>query len=303
MFYNLTRTINTKLFNYFSREILNLPAVNCDQNSSAVIISQLCSRDLIMYLVAIKSFTRQVPPLKVVVVGDRLTEKDIATLRKHVNSIEIVNIADVNTDGFPKGGCWERLLTIIDTSKDHYAIQLDADTITLSMPEEVTQCIADNRSFTLGTEMGQSVITFQEATKLLKDQNIQSQHVQVLAELSMAQADQTNNLKYIRGCAAFTGFAKEGATREQLKNLIQSIEQRIGSNKWKEWGSEQVASNIAIANSKNPMVLSINKYHYFKPGVDANQFCLLHFVGSSRFSHGEYARLASRQIEILKSNP
>ncbi|WP_292566738.1 hypothetical protein [Methylomonas sp.] len=234
--------------------------------------------------------------------GDRLTERDVSTLRKQINNIEIINITDVNTSDFPKGGCWERLLTIIDISNHHYVIQLDSDTITFSMPEEVMQCIVDNRSFTLGTEMGQKIITFQEATKLLKDQGVNSQHVQVLAELSMAEIDHTNNLKYIRGCAAFTGFSKQGTSRDRVKNITQLIEQKIGENKWKEWGSEQVASNIAIANSDGSLVLPINKYHYFKPGIDANQFHLLHFVGSNRFTGGEYARLARKQVEILKSS-
>lgn len=301
MFHNLKKTINTKLFNYFSREILNLPAVKCDCNGSAIVISQLCSRDLIMYLVAIKTFTQYVIPLKVVVIGDRLTEKDTQVLRQHISNIEIINVIDVNTNELPNGGTWERLLTIIDMSRDHYAIQLDADTITLSMPNEVIQCIADNRSFTLGTEMGQQIITFQEATRLLKDQNIISQHVQVLAEMALEEIDQSNNLKYIRGCSAFTGFAKNETIREQIQIIYSAIEQKIGKDKWRDWGSEQVASNIAIANSKNPMILPIKKYHYFKPGIDLDQFHLIHFVGSYRFSGGEYARLASKQIDILKS--
>lgn len=301
MFYSLKRIINTKLFNYLSRGILKLPGVNCDYKSNVVIVSQLCSRDLIMYLVAIKTFTNYVTPLNVVIVGDRLSEKDIELLRKHINNIEIIDIVDVNTNEFPNGGTWERLLTIIEKSQDHYVIQLDADTITLSMPEEVVQCIAENRSFTLGTEMGQEIITFQDATKLLKDQGNKSQHVQVLAELALDEIDQTNNLKYIRGCSAFTGYAKNTTTIEQAKIISRAIEHKIGKDKWLEWGSEQVASNIAIANSNNPLVLPIKKYHYYKPGVDFNQFHLLHFVGSYRFNGGEYARLASVQIEILKS--
>lgn len=302
MFFNLKRIINTKLFNYSAREILNLPAVNCGNGGSVVVVSQLCSRDLIMYLVAIKSFTRFISPIKVIIVGDRLSVEDIATLNNNITNLEIINILDVDTDSFPKGGCWERLLTILDVCQDYFTIQLDADTITLSMPEEVIKCISENKSFTLGTDMGQNITSFREASRFLKDQNAANQHVQILAELSLEKIDEEDNLKYIRGCAAFAGFARKEASREQIKNIARSIELIIGENKWKEWGSEQVASNIAIANSDNPLVLPVTKYHYYKPGIDWGQFHFLHFVGSLRFSDGGYARLAKRQIEMLKTS-
>ncbi len=302
MLFNLKRVINTKLFDFFVKDVLTLPMVNCDNNSSVVIVSQLCSRDLIMYLVAIKSFAKHILPLKVIVVGDKLTRQDMLTLKIHISNIEIINIQDVDTDSFPKGGCWERLLTILDVSKFHYTVQLDADTITFSMPEEVRECVANNRSFTLGTEMGQNVISFQEATRQLRDQNINSQHVQVLAELSMAEIDPEDKMKYIRGCAAFAGFAKGSMTREKIKHLALTIEHMIGESKWKEWGSEQVASNFAVANSEKPMVLPVTKYHYYKPGIDEEQFSLLHFVGSTRFTNGKYVKLARNQVKLLGSS-
>ena len=303
MFFSLKKIVKTKIFNFYAKGVLKSLPVKCDGSSSVVIISQLCSRDLYMYLVALKTFTRYVAPLRVVIISDRLTEKNIDVLHQHINRVEVISISDVSTEDFPSGGTWERLLTIVDASVQNYVIQLDADTITLSEPEEVLRCIAENRSFTLGTWMGQELIAFSEATDLMNKQETKSQHVQVLAELAMAEIDQSDSLKYIRGCSGFAGFSKGESNRKQLKSISMAFEEKLGAEKWHEWGSEQIFSNIIVANSNNPFVLPIRKYSYFSPRMDFNPCHLIHFLGSNRFDGGEYAKLARSQIKLLNATP
>lgn len=299
MFYNLKKLIKTRLFNYQVRGVLKVASVKCDQASDVALVSQLCSRDVMMYLVAIKTFTRFIMPKRVIIVSDSLSETDLNTLYEHVEHLEIIDIANVSTDGFPSGGTWERLLTIIDASADQYVIQLDADTITTSKPTEVLDCIEQNRSFTLGTWMGQNVIGFDEVSELIKKQQISSTHVQVVAELAMAEFDRAEDLKYIRGCSGFAGFGKDISTREQLLPISRTFDEKLGRDKWAEWGSEQVFSSIVIANSSDPLVLPINKYSYFSKGLVLENCCFVHFIGSNRFDGGVYGDLAVREINAM----
>lgn len=299
MFFNLQKTINTKLFDYCVKNINKKSYVECSSDSPLIIVSQVCSRDLQMYLVAIKTFSKFIKPYKVILVADRLKDEEKFMLQKHIDNLEIIDTKNVDSAGFPVGGCWERLLTIIDISDQHYVIQLDSDTITTSNLVEVRRCITENRSFTLGTDMGQQVITFQETSDLINSKTIDSEHVQICAERSMGAFKNNKSLKYIRGCAGFAGFAKNEQTREKLKEIAKTFEAKIGKQKWAEWGSEQVASNIVVANSSNPLVLPINKYHYYKPGIDIDQYCFLHFIGDYRFVDSQYRNLAKKYLELI----
>ncbi len=301
MFYNLRKTIKTKLFDLQVRDILKTSVVKCDKSSGVALVTQLCSRDVMMYLVAIKSFTRYITPKRIIIISDRLSEADLKIIHEQIDNLEVIDILNVCTDGFPSGGTWERLLTIIDASADQYVIQLDADTITTSKPKEVLDCIEQNQSFTLGTWMGQSVIGFKDVKDMIGKQKTESSHVQVIAELAMAEFDGAEELKYIRGCSGFAGFEKNISTRERLQPISRTFDDKLGRDKWMEWGSEQVFSNVVIANSANPFVLPINKYAYFSTGLDLENCCFVHFIGSNRFDDGVYANLARQQILLLSA--
>ena len=300
MFYNLRKSINTWLFNVYARKVTKLLPVHSSSNSRVTVVTQLCSRDLIMYLVAIKTFTRYVPPKAVVIVADKLSDKDVATLAGQIENLTIINLNEVNDERFPKGGCWERLLTILSICKNNYVIQLDADTLTLKSPTEVLQCIDENKCFTLGTDEGQNFIPFSEATKFIKERQWSGNHVQSAAELSMEAVDVDKTLKYVRGCAGFAGFSSNALGINRLAEICGRIENTIGKDKWRQWGSEQVASNIVIANSSaEPMVLPITKYDFFKPSREVELFTFLHFIGSFRFETNDYRELAIKEINHL----
>lgn len=68
--------------------------------------------------------------------------------------------------------------------------------------------------------------------------------------------------------------------------------------KWAEWGSEQVMSNIVLANIPASVVLPHPKYadcQKMKPGETA----FIHFIGSCRFNNGTYAKLGRQVIGRL----
>ena len=91
----------------------------------------LCHGEVVMYLLAVKSFCAQLGRNpKVVVLDDgTLTQSDCATLHIHIPKARIVKISEVAPGRCPKGSCWERLLLISDLVKDSYIVQLDSDTL------------------------------------------------------------------------------------------------------------------------------------------------------------------------------
>lgn len=299
MFFKFKKTINTIIFNYFNKGILSSPPVLIDERASCVIVSQLYKSDLFMYLAAIKSFTKYITPKKVVVVSDRLSENDISILKSQIEDLVVIDINDVDCDGFPNKGTWERLLTIYNLSNSDYVIQLDADTLTLNNIPEVVDAITENRSFALCTFLGQKFISFKGASQLVANHS-DDKHIQIQAELAFEKINNADNLKYIRGCSGFAGFAKGSCNKDFMKDISDAVEKEIGRSKWHEWGSEQVASNITIANSNNPVALPISKYNYFSPGINMSNFSFLHFIGEFRFYRHQYTRLARSIAKSVK---
>jgi hypothetical protein len=76
---------------------------------------------------------------------------------------------------------------------------------------------------------------------------------------------------------------------------------RIAGEKWDDWGSEQVTSNLLIANSQDALPLRFPKYlsYWAHPEVDYEQSSFIHFIGPSRFSHGFYLKSSRKVIMAL----
>jgi hypothetical protein len=253
-----------------------------------------------MYFVAIKTFAQFVPARRVIVIADSLSEQEKRTVRRHVDGVELLDMETVDTEDMPRGGTWERLLTIVRQSSTAYTIQLDADTITDARPAEVLECIAGNRSFTLGTGMGRRVITAREASAAVSHLSSPTAHVQVVAEAALDKISDSDN--YVRGNSAFAGFAKGAHNMDSLRTFSQRMSDILGKDKWKEWGSEQVASNYMIANSPNPYVLPFERYRYYKSGTRIDSCAFIHFMGTYRFAGGVYRRLAGEKIRSMLSS-
>jgi len=298
MISEIKKKIDWKWFNFRCSAIFNTPPVKCNPQSDIVIVSQMHHSYLAMYMLAVKSFTRFVTPQGFVIVDDGLTPEDKGTLMTHLGSIRFVPRKDVQGE-CPIGGCWERLLTLSEENQYHYVIQLDADTLTLSEPTEVLSCIAQNKSFTLGTTTGQKFVSFSEASQFEHIQK--NNHVQSRAECALAKYPGHESLKYVRGCAGFTGFAKGQLAKSKIQEFSSQMEQLLGKERWKEWGSEQVASNYMAANTPNAMVLPVKHYPFWRPGMDIEDAVFVHFFGSFRFMGGMYTQQALRIINQLSA--
>ena len=129
--------------------ILDTPPIVPKQDG-LVLFSMIGTAVLLPYLVAVKSLWGELGRGRIAILDDgTLTAQDRAILAHHCGDPELFAIDRVDTGGFPKGGCWERFLTILDHRGGEYWVQLDSDTVTLGPVPEVAQAIATNRSFTL----------------------------------------------------------------------------------------------------------------------------------------------------------
>ncbi|HTS21103.1 MAG TPA: hypothetical protein VMN79_04760 [Casimicrobiaceae bacterium] len=299
MFYRLRDRIHRWRFARACRGVLRTPPVRLDQASGMVVLSQLPHKDVLLFLLALKSFARRVPPRTVYVLDDgSLTPDDRSVLRDHVPGLTFFERADFRSAACPVGGCWERLLSIGELVRDDYVIQLDSDTLTLGAIDEVGRAVADGFAFILGTWDRQGFESMQEraatARKLSKSPR---DHVQLVSEAHLDQLSGFESRRYVRGCAGFAGYPRRSFERSFVEATSAEMRRLMG-DKWSEWGSEQVMANIVVASVERARVLPHPKYaDCHKMRVDLTEF--IHFIGSCRFDRDRYARLGEQVIATL----
>ena len=175
--------------------------------------------------------------------------------------------------------------------------QLDADTITLGAISEIREAIAENRSFVIGTRDNQDFEMMPAAVKGGHLRLERSLHVQNLAEANFDKLAGYENMRYVRGCAGFSGFAKDSVSQDYIETISAQMYQAIG-DRWNEWGTEQVMSNIVVSNSPDAVVLPHPKFCNCKSIADGlTEF--IHFIGTCRFVRGTYARYVTAAISRL----
>ncbi|WOE76564.1 glycosyltransferase family A protein [Alterisphingorhabdus coralli] len=296
MFYRLKASLGLKKLNAAAKGILQTPPIPVT-NDPLIFLSQLCHRDVLAYLVALKSIHRAFKQGRVIIMDDgSLTDEDKAILAEHIPEVVIRPIAEVDTHGCPRGGTWERLWAIMEMSRIAYVIQVDADLIGLGPMPETVAAYQSDRCFTLGSRMGQSIETFTTTSKHASVLN--SKHVQTLSERIFKELPHADQRYYVRGCSGFAGFAQNSIKPETLITFSEQVETKIGSV-WHEWGSEQISSNMLIANTTDPLILPHPAYANYDPDINPANAQLLHFVGTHRFYRGIYAQTARKVIKDL----
>lgn len=254
-------------------------------------------RDVESYLLAIKSFCRFFSPRRIIVVTDpTITDEDRQQMATHVGGIQFVHAENYRIAGMPQGGCWERLIAIAEFVQNDYVIQLDADTVALSEMPEVRKAVEESMSFVLATEDGQDFSSCTEAVAWAKKRAESGEHIQILAESSMDGLTDYQALRYVRGCAGFSGFAVGCFNRDKLKTFSDTMSQILG-DKWTAWGTEQFTSNFMVSNSPKAVVLPHPKYCH--PGREQPGTVFLHFIGYVRFNTDRYARAARETCAAL----
>lgn len=263
-------------------------------------VSLLQHKDVTPYLVAIKSVYCMIGEGAVIVLNDgSLLDADMAVIRHHVPEVDFRHIRDVDTSGFQKGGCWERLLTILDVARDYYVIQVDADLVGHGEDEDLRGLYRSNIPFALGNKEVPGRVSFEAMSAWIEQTGWAPDHVAIAAERAMKHMNLNCDPHYIRGSAGFSGFPKGLDFKDHLAAFHREMERLVGPA-WTEWGSEQVASNFVVATSGPAVELGPPHYVNNHPGRAVDQARLVHYFGTYRYFQGRYKRAAERVIASFK---
>lgn len=301
----LNRLLKERALGRAARAVLDTPPV-VPANDGLVLFSMIGTRVLLPYLVAIKSLHARLKRGRIVILDDgTLTADDRAILAVQLGDPRILAIADVDTGPCPRGGTWERLLTILDIRANDYVIQLDSDTVTAGDVPEILGAIAANRSFTLRGDPDSRLIGFSEIAALTDDDaflNNPAAHVQGAIECGLDRIALPGIAAplYVRGCSGFAGFARGGDGRKLAEAFSIEATKLLGTKRWAEWGTEQVTSNMIIANEPDALLLPYDRYlNFWDRGIPADAR-FLHFIGSCRFNGTAYIDAARDAVAALR---
>jgi hypothetical protein len=256
-----------------------------------------CHGDAKAWLVAVKSISGLVGPGGFGVLDDgSLTAEDTAMLVAHLPGLRLFRIADVDTQGCPRGGMWERLMVVLDLAAERYVVQVDSDLVAVGALDEVAEAVRANRSFSLSGEPGVAVRSLAEASAAARSQTYP--HIQHDVERVLEEMPGAAGSRYVRGCAGFTGFPA-GSDRAPALAFSGFMQARFGV-RWQSWGTEQITSNFVVANGNDPLALPWERYPAFLGAAqDVSLARLVHFIGPARFDGGVYGRKSLEAIDWL----
>jgi len=120
-------------------------------------------------------------------------------------------------------------------------------------------------------------------------------HIVNTFEQRAAEYPDAQKRLYVRGSSGFAGFAA-GAFDPALLERFHENMQAIHGARWKEWGTEQIASNYVVANSPDGLPLPHPKYSTFVGGHLPDPCSALHFIGTYRFSGRIFSDLCNREF-------
>lgn len=261
------------------------------------LLSMVQQRDVLSYLVAVKSFSMFLAPARIIVVCDpTMTPADRNLIHQHVPHVEFHDAQDFVDPRIPRGGCWERLYAISDIVRDSYVVQLDADTVTVGRIDEVAAAVRTGCGFVLGELPETPARSLADARDYARQWEGPDAHIQAIAEMEMVNVGLPGDARYIRGCAGFTGFPRTEGMRDNLLDYAVRMEDRIGAD-WKRWGSEQVSSNYLVSNANATAALPFPKYG--TPDCATADTAFYHFIGSMRFIDGQYSRITRQAIGLI----
>lgn len=275
------------------------PAIPRDDG--VVLFSMVGTRALLPYLVAAKTLHARLGRGRFAILDDgSLTQGDRGLLSAHLGNPEIRHIAAVDTGPCPRGGTWERLLTLLDLRRDAYVIQLDSDTVTIGAVPEVAAAVHAGTSFSLRGGYDAEIVPLDEAARRARALE-PGNHVQTATErlIDRVAIPGRGPLRYARGCSGFAGFARSEEGRALAELFSQEAQRLLGAERWAEWGSEQVTSSFVVANEPRATLLPYDRYFNFWNAGIPDDARFAHFVGTYRYHRGVYDRATTAALASL----
>ena len=298
MFYNLKKQIARARFEWQIREIARTPPMPVvDAPLSIVSLLGKPRPDILMYVLAMKSFYRQIGKGKIIIITDEETRtRHGAVLEHHFPGVRFEMLDQIDLGICQQGGTWERLVYIIRRSQEEYVIQLDSDTLVTGQDvQEVSDCVEQNLSFTYA-DNNWSIKTLSEIAEEAKAGN--SNYIGDVLEREFSEWADAGTLKYVRGSSGFSGFAKGEFALANLESFHEQMKRSLGA-RWREWGTEQSASNFMIANAPGTAVLPFPEYATGPLPNHPEAAKFIHFIGSNRYRDDYFARQGQRIIREL----
>lgn len=288
----LIERFNRWRFRAAIEEITATPPVTPGEGAFAA-LSMVHHRDVLPYLLAAKSFVHHARPSRVIVIADpTLDDNDRRLLARHLVGIEILAAQAFQKPALPVGGTWERLSAIAELNREISIVQVDADTVTSAVPDEVIRAATAGISFIVRSEAGVEIVPLDEAQRVGERLVAGSRHIQAVAESKLTQLPDWHRLRYARGCSGFTGFGRGALSPSGLAEISQQM-RSIHGDRWNEWGTEQVTSNLLAASAHGAFMLPHPKY--CNADSKAAPTVVTHYIGYARHVTRDYERTA-RQV-------
>ena len=293
LFYRLRRSLSYFRFYHQTKRLLATPPIQ-QREASLAIVSMVASHDVHMYILAVKSLYRRLGKGRIVMVSDGVGADDIQLIQRHLGPVEVIPVQTIDTGDCPRGGTWERLVYLIRRTENEYVVQMDADVLCVGQIPEVLNCIDNNIAFTLADGIPKKRLPEWVDDGIARN----SDNVVIAFEKQARQFPDADRFLYVRGSSGFAGFAKGASSEEVLVDFHRRGQKMMGL-RWKEWGTEQLASNFVVANSPNSLPLPKPKYLSYERHQIPAEIALLHFLGYCRFDNGIFAKFANREIDAL----
>lgn len=290
---------NRRHFAFCARSILSTRAPE-RSTSGVAVVSMVGAKDIFNYLIAIQSFARFAKLRRVIVLdGGDLGDDARSKIRTVVPYVEFREKRSVVMGSLQRGNVWERLALISEVSNTEYVVQMDSDMITLADPREVLVSAGAGHAFVLKGDMGGPEIEPLSSSSA-RAASSEVDHPQIVAERALSGLDIQQISNYVRGCAALVGFPAGACTLALLEEIHSQMLSLCGPA-WLAWGSEQVTSNIVIANAGDTSVLPEKRFysHFASEDEDHTLAAMIHFMGSARYKKGLYLKLAKEILLTL----
>lgn len=293
MFYRLRRTLKYTRFNLQTRAILETPPLTW-RDGPATVVSMVAGYDVQLYIAVMKAFYTRLGGGRIVaLVASDVSEHNRAMIRRHLGPVEFVDVESLPTGRCQRGGTWERLLYCVDRSASEYVIQIDCDVFVRGEIPDVVDCVKQNRPFLLSDRDSIPKLPLHQWSS---QDHRNSDNIVFEFERRASQFPNADKLLYVRGSSGFAGFARGAVDRSFIEEFHMNGEAVLGP-RWREWGTEQIASNFAIANMPDSLPLQPPRYMNYEgqPDIPA-QASVVHFLGTWRFDHGFLATMVNDEV-------
>jgi hypothetical protein len=312
MLYRVRKRLHTTRFWLAARGIYRTPPLPCDPTADCSIHTMLSHSDLLMYLLAIKSFLRFRPLARVVVHSDgSLTRGDEAVLHAHVPNIRIVSSPEADTraqqelnpfllDWRRRDASWRRVIDTELWCETPRRMIIDADILTIRQPSAVLEWMAGaggGRPLLFGAPAGPPSGPIAAGVGRRHMQTIFREQLATVAALANRPAE------FFQG--ATSGYY--GCERELSLSAIETV-LRAGLEAgvpMHEWGGEQCLV-VYLLSTAQPIRLDPRQYVNFAPEVKERlpEVAVAHFFGTFRYHGGIYPRLAAAVVrDLLRRDP